>query len=312
MARLAAAFYGLPSRDLPTVGVTGTNGKTTVTHLLGAVARARPGGRPTVIGTLDGARTTPEATELQRSLAAVRDGTAPRRAPGGGDGGVLPRAGPAPGGRHRLRRGRLHQPEPRPPRLPRDDGGVLRGQGVAVHAGPGRGGASSTPTTVGPPAAGRGRGADHVVARPGRRWPPRCSLAVGSHRRSRGAGSGSTLPLPALFNVDNALIAAGGRGRPRRRPGRRRRGAGGTSRPVPGRMEVVSVRADVRTARSRWSWSTTPTPRPGSRPSSPRPAGWPARWPGDLSCSAVAATATGRSARRWARWPTAAGRPWRS
>ena len=41
---------------------------------------------------------------------------------------------PAPGGRHPLRRGRLHQPEPRPPRLPRDDGGLLRGQGVAVHA----------------------------------------------------------------------------------------------------------------------------------------------------------------------------------
>ena len=30
--------------------------------------------------------------------------------------------------------GRVHQPEPRPPRLPRDDGGVLRGQGPAVRA----------------------------------------------------------------------------------------------------------------------------------------------------------------------------------
>jgi UDP-N-acetylmuramoyl-L-alanyl-D-glutamate--2,6-diaminopimelate ligase len=72
MARLAAAFWGHPSRDLVMVGVTGTNGKTTVTHLVGAVTAFT--GRPsTVLGTLSGVRTTPEATDLQRSLAAVRD-----------------------------------------------------------------------------------------------------------------------------------------------------------------------------------------------------------------------------------------------
>src|SRR5580658_6099039 len=72
MARLAAAFYGHPSRDLLMVGVTGTNGKTTVTQLLGDVLEAS--GRPTnVMGTLSGARTTPEATEVQCVLAGVRD-----------------------------------------------------------------------------------------------------------------------------------------------------------------------------------------------------------------------------------------------
>ncbi len=72
MARLAAAFYGHPAASLLTAGVTGTNGKTTVTHLLGAVLEHA--GHPTaVIGTLTGARTTPEATDLQRTLAAVRD-----------------------------------------------------------------------------------------------------------------------------------------------------------------------------------------------------------------------------------------------
>lgn len=72
MARLAAAFWGHPAADLLTAGVTGTNGKTSVAHLLGAVLRH--GGRPTtVLGTLSGARTTPEATELQRVLAAARD-----------------------------------------------------------------------------------------------------------------------------------------------------------------------------------------------------------------------------------------------
>jgi UDP-N-acetylmuramoyl-L-alanyl-D-glutamate--2,6-diaminopimelate ligase len=72
MAQLAAAFYGHPARDLLMVGVTGTNGKTTVTQLLGDVLEAS--GRPTnVMGTLSGARTTPEATEVQCVLAGVRD-----------------------------------------------------------------------------------------------------------------------------------------------------------------------------------------------------------------------------------------------
>ena len=72
MARLAAAFYGYPARDLLMIGVTGTNGKTTVTQLLGDLLSAT--GRPTnVMGTLSGARTTPEATEIQRVLAGVRD-----------------------------------------------------------------------------------------------------------------------------------------------------------------------------------------------------------------------------------------------
>jgi UDP-N-acetylmuramoyl-L-alanyl-D-glutamate--2,6-diaminopimelate ligase len=72
MARLAAAFYGFPARELFMIGVTGTNGKTTVTHLLGDLLDAA--GYPTnVMGTLSGARTTPEATEVQRMLARVRD-----------------------------------------------------------------------------------------------------------------------------------------------------------------------------------------------------------------------------------------------
>ncbi len=72
MARLAAAFYEHPARDLVMIGVTGTNGKTTVTQLLGDLLGAA--GHPTnVMGTLSGARTTPEATEVQRVLAGVRD-----------------------------------------------------------------------------------------------------------------------------------------------------------------------------------------------------------------------------------------------
>jgi len=70
MARIACALYGYPARSLVSVGVTGTNGKTTVAHLLAAVLDAHR--MPAeVIGTLDGARTTPEAPHLQRRLAGA-------------------------------------------------------------------------------------------------------------------------------------------------------------------------------------------------------------------------------------------------
>jgi UDP-N-acetylmuramoyl-L-alanyl-D-glutamate--2,6-diaminopimelate ligase len=77
----AAAFYDHPSRRLRCLGVTGTNGKTTVTYLLEAIARAA-GQRVGLIGTVgarvDGAalpleRTTPEADDLQAILARMRD-----------------------------------------------------------------------------------------------------------------------------------------------------------------------------------------------------------------------------------------------
>ena len=73
---VADAFFGHPSGRLAVVGVTGTNGKTTTTHLLGAALRAA-GVPAEVVGTLSGPRTTPEATELQARLAElVARGTA--------------------------------------------------------------------------------------------------------------------------------------------------------------------------------------------------------------------------------------------
>ncbi|HEX7095240.1 MAG TPA: UDP-N-acetylmuramoyl-L-alanyl-D-glutamate--2,6-diaminopimelate ligase [Acidimicrobiales bacterium] len=72
MAHVAATFHGHPSRSMRVVGVTGTNGKTTTVHLLAAALQAA-GMRTAVIGTLTGVRTTPESTDLQASLAALRD-----------------------------------------------------------------------------------------------------------------------------------------------------------------------------------------------------------------------------------------------
>ena len=69
MPLLAAAVLGDPSHDLRVVGVTGTNGKTSVAHMLAGVLDSLDR-RSEAIGTLSGIRTTPEAPEFQRCLAA--------------------------------------------------------------------------------------------------------------------------------------------------------------------------------------------------------------------------------------------------
>jgi UDP-N-acetylmuramoyl-L-alanyl-D-glutamate--2,6-diaminopimelate ligase len=69
---VAAAFHGDPSRSLTTIGITGTNGKTTTAHLIAAVLESL-GQKVGVIGTLSGVRTTPEAPELQARLAGMLD-----------------------------------------------------------------------------------------------------------------------------------------------------------------------------------------------------------------------------------------------
>lgn len=80
-ARLAAAFYGHPSRRLTLIGVTGTNGKTTTTYLIKAILEAA-GHRVGLIGTiqyvighrvLPAPHTTPESVDLQELLARMVD-----------------------------------------------------------------------------------------------------------------------------------------------------------------------------------------------------------------------------------------------
>jgi len=67
MGEFAAALYEYPSRKLRVVGVTGTNGKTSTAHLLGIILRQQ-GLDTRVLGTLSGARTTPESCDLQKEL----------------------------------------------------------------------------------------------------------------------------------------------------------------------------------------------------------------------------------------------------
>jgi UDP-N-acetylmuramoyl-L-alanyl-D-glutamate--2,6-diaminopimelate ligase len=82
MAPAAARFHGDPTARLQTVGVTGTNGKTTTAFLMRAVLEAA--GRSTgLLGTVKSIiagvehevlRTTPEAIDLQRTFAEMLEG----------------------------------------------------------------------------------------------------------------------------------------------------------------------------------------------------------------------------------------------
>ncbi len=78
----AALVFGRPSRENRMVGVTGTNGKSTVAHLVGQML-AGLGHRPGVVGTIEvrlwgtagepATRTTPDGPELQRLCRRNRE-----------------------------------------------------------------------------------------------------------------------------------------------------------------------------------------------------------------------------------------------
>jgi UDP-N-acetylmuramoyl-L-alanyl-D-glutamate--2,6-diaminopimelate ligase len=79
LALLADRFFGSPSRRMPVVGVTGTNGKTTTSYLLASVLDAA-GLTAGVMGTVsyrvgrverEASRTTPEAPDVQQLLAEM-------------------------------------------------------------------------------------------------------------------------------------------------------------------------------------------------------------------------------------------------
>ena len=81
MNRLAAPFFGDPSRHLGVAGVTGTNGKTTIAFMLESIFRASGEGAG-MIGTVEtrvagrrkpAGRTTPESVDIQRLLGEMVD-----------------------------------------------------------------------------------------------------------------------------------------------------------------------------------------------------------------------------------------------
>lgn len=82
LADLSANYFGHPGRDMILVGVTGTNGKTTVTYLLKEVLERTLSAKVGLIGTiqnmigqkaLETERTTPESYELQKLFRQMAD-----------------------------------------------------------------------------------------------------------------------------------------------------------------------------------------------------------------------------------------------
>ncbi len=85
LAQVSNRFYDFPSRKLDLVGVTGTNGKTTTTFLVRAMAR-QSGIEPGFIGTIEysdgveyrkAGHTTPESLDLVELLARMADNKVP-------------------------------------------------------------------------------------------------------------------------------------------------------------------------------------------------------------------------------------------
>jgi len=81
MALISRTFYGHPAQNIPIIGVTGTNGKTTVTYLIKSILE-ETGKKVGLIGTianmigpkmLPAERTTPESMDLQRLFKDMQD-----------------------------------------------------------------------------------------------------------------------------------------------------------------------------------------------------------------------------------------------
>lgn len=72
MGPVSALVHGDPSAELTVVGVTGTNGKSSIVQLLADIW-SQVGMSSEIIGTLVGARTTPEGPDLQRQFRRAAD-----------------------------------------------------------------------------------------------------------------------------------------------------------------------------------------------------------------------------------------------
>ena len=82
LAVIGRNYFGNPSKDMTMIGITGTNGKTSVTLLLKHVLETCLGAKVGLIGTMENRigdqvfpteRTTPESYELQKLFADMRD-----------------------------------------------------------------------------------------------------------------------------------------------------------------------------------------------------------------------------------------------
>ncbi len=82
LAQLGANWFDHPAKAMKLIGVTGTNGKTTITYVLKSVLEQTIGAKVGLVGTIQNMigeeilhteRTTPESFELQQLFAQMRD-----------------------------------------------------------------------------------------------------------------------------------------------------------------------------------------------------------------------------------------------
>ena len=246
MAPAAARLHGDPSARLDVVGITGTSGKTTTAFLVRELLEGA-GRQHRAAGDREERRRRPRGDPRAHDAGGRRppgrvrrDGRRRRRRLR--DGGLQPRAGAAPRGRDPLGRRGVHEPQPGPPRLPPDDGGVLPRQAPALR-GRSAGGDRQRRRRLGR-APGR-RDGRHDGVRRGRRRRARRRRAPGPRghglrrRRPRGHAAGRCAPRCAGASTSPT------RSRPSSSPARsasttppsRRRCA--RAAPVPGRLEPV-------------------------------------------------------------------------
>ena len=247
MAAAAVEFYDHPSRELVVAGVTGTNGKTTTCFLLFAMLAAA-GRRPGLLGTIESRvggerrpalRTTPEAIDVQRALREmldVGDRSCAMEATSHGA-----RARSAQG--RALLRSRLHEPQPRPPRLPRDAREVLRGEAQPLRhrrpaSGCGERGRRSRPPPCRRVARTRPRAPGYVRFRRRRGHPRRRARPPGRRGELHGSGHSATQP-PARSIQRRERTGGGCGGAPARAAGWRDLRGIEAVRGVPGRFEAV-------------------------------------------------------------------------
>ena len=161
--------------------------------------------------------------------AGALPGDGGRRLPPRGARGLLALARPRAGPRPRVQGRGLHQPHPRPPRLPRRHGRVLRGQADPVRDAPARGRPRDRQPRRRPrrrarprePRAGSGRYSLENPKADLLAEDVRLSLD-GTRFRARTPAGVLEIEMPLLgrFNVQNALARARRRPRPRPAPGR--------------------------------------------------------------------------------------------
>ena len=227
----AAEFFGDPSRELDVAGFTGHEREDD----LGISPRECPRRRRTADRAADEHRAQDrwpaaadgaEHARVRRPAAPLpRDARVGR--PLVRDGGDVDRRCQGTPRRHALRRARLHEPDAGPPRLPRLDGGVLRGEARALRAG-----------------GARRRQRGRRVGRAARRRASRCAH-VHAGRRAGGHRSEAARRVQPRERARRDL----GGPRARRRRGRdqaRDRGARRCARAVRVRRRRTAVRGDRR------------------------------------------------------------------